>query len=57
MSDETFVNLLSFALGFPPMEKQALLEAAAICNRASRLCEIFEFALGGGGTEGAGSIH
>lgn len=57
MSDEMLVNVLSFSLDFPPLEKQALLEAAAVRDRTARLGEMLEFGLGGGGFEGAGSLH
>ncbi len=57
IEDEMFVNLLCFGLDFPPMEKQALLEASALHDRAARLCEFLQFALSGAGSGGSGSIH
>lgn len=43
--DELFVNLLCFALHFPPLEKQALLEAPSVVERATRLCDAVRFTL------------
>ncbi len=57
MSDEVLVNFLCQSLDFPPMDRQSLLESAAICNRAARLCEVIEFALGSGGFGGSESVH
>lgn len=57
VSDEMLVNFLSYAIDCPPMEKQALLEASSLGDRAGRLCQILEFALGGGGFDGGGTVH
>ncbi len=51
------VNFLSFALDWPPMEKQALLEAGSTGERAARLCQVLEFGIGGGGSQAGGSVH
>jgi len=48
ISDELLVNFLCYALDFSPLEKQALLETAAVSERARRLCEVIQFALEGG---------
>jgi len=56
MSDELLVNFLSYALDFPPIEKLALLQAAAITNRAHRLRELLQLTIAevgsGGGSDG-----
>jgi hypothetical protein len=57
VSDEMLVNFLSYAIDSPPLEKQALLEASSLEDRAGRLCQILEFALGGGGFERGGTVH
>jgi hypothetical protein len=45
LSDELLVNFLCYALEFSPMEKQALLEADCLADRAGRLCDVVQFAL------------
>ncbi len=58
MSDEVFVNFLSYALGFPPVEKMALLQAAAVGNRASRLRELLDLTIAeSGSSSGEGWVH
>lgn len=57
LSDEVFINFLCFALDLPPIEKQALLEAAAVCQRAERLAEILRFRRSEVGQPGSGSVH
>ncbi len=57
MSDGLLVNFLGYALDWPAMEKQALLEAPTLDERSARLCQVLEFALGGSGFEGSGSVH
>jgi Lon protease-like protein len=54
VSDELLINFLCYALDFPPLEKQALLEAPAVLERAERLCEVVQFAIDGG-SPGGGS--
>jgi Lon protease-like protein len=49
--DEMFVNLLCQTLRFSPLEKQALLEAGTLTERAARLCEVVQFALEAGGLD------
>jgi Lon protease-like protein len=49
VSDEMLVNLLCHVLQFSPLEKQALLEAVSLAERAERLCEVIQFALEAGG--------
>ncbi len=44
--DELMVNFFCFALGFSPLEKQGLLEAASLAERAARLADVAEFTLG-----------
>jgi hypothetical protein len=43
--DETFVNFFAQHLDLAPIEKQALLEAATLGDRASRLADVLEFRL------------
>jgi Lon protease-like protein len=43
--DELFVNLVSQQLGLPVIERQALLEADGLDQRAERLVEVLEFHL------------
>jgi Lon protease-like protein len=50
---EMLVNSLSILLPFDPEEKQALLEAPTLANRRETLVTLMEFALCGGGDEGA----
>lgn len=45
LSDETLVNLFCFALDLPVVEKQSLLEARSIDDRAAQLLETIEFHL------------
>jgi hypothetical protein len=45
LSDEQLINFLCYALDFSPMEKQALLEAPALVDRGTRLCDVVQFAL------------
>ena len=46
VSDELLVNFFCYAMEFDPLEKQALLETTSLDERAERLCEVVEFALG-----------
>jgi Lon protease-like protein len=48
-SDELMVNVFCHALQFSPIEKQALLEAGSLVERARRLCEVIQFSLDAGG--------
>jgi uncharacterized protein len=43
VDDETFVNFLAQHLDVAPLEKQALLEAVTLADRARRLTEVLEF--------------
>ncbi len=45
VDDETFVNFLAQHLELAPLEKQALLEARSLGERAARLCDVLEFQL------------
>lgn len=45
VDDETFVNFLAQQLDLAPIEKQALLEAPSLAERAGRLAEVLEFRL------------
>jgi len=45
LSDHLLVNFFSYALDIAPLEKQDLLEAASLSDRAERLREILEFHL------------
>jgi hypothetical protein len=45
VDDETFVNFLAQNLDLDPLEKQALLEAASLDDRALRLADVLEFRL------------
>ncbi len=45
LSDELLINFLSYAIDFPPMEKQALLEAPGLAERGLRLCDAMQFAI------------
>ena len=45
LTDDLLVNFFSYALEIAPLEKQGLLEAATLPERAQRLCEILEFHL------------
>ncbi len=50
---ELLINSLSILCPFDPEEKQALLEAPTLANRRETLVTLMEFALRGGGDEGA----
>jgi hypothetical protein len=50
---ELLINSLSMLCPFDPEEKQALLEAPNLANRRETLVTLMEFALAGGGDEGA----
>jgi Lon protease-like protein len=43
--DELFVNFIAQQLDLPPIERQALLEASTLAERARRLIEVLEFQL------------
>jgi hypothetical protein len=43
--DETFVNFFAHHLDVSPVEKQALLEAPTLAERAARLRDVLEFRL------------
>lgn len=45
LSDEMLVNFFSYVLDVPPLEKQTLLEAETVRQRAERLREVIEFHL------------
>jgi len=45
LEDEFLVNFFSFHLDFMPIEKQGLLEAATLSERAERLCDMLDFKL------------
>jgi Lon protease-like protein len=45
VDDETFVNFLAQHLDVDPLEKQALLEAVTLPERARRLTDVLEFRL------------
>jgi uncharacterized protein len=51
--EELLVNSLSILCPFDPEEKQALLEAPTLAGRRETLVTLMEFALRGGGDEGA----
>jgi uncharacterized protein len=51
--EELLVNSLAILCPFDPEEKQALLEAPTLSNRRETLVTLMEFALCGGGDEGA----
>ncbi len=51
--EELLINSLSILCPFDPEEKQALLEAPTLTNRRETLVTLMEFALRGGGDEGA----
>ncbi|PZQ52638.1 MAG: ATP-dependent protease [Rhodovulum sulfidophilum] len=50
---ELLINSLSILCPFDPEEKQALLEAPTLSNRRETLMTLMEFALRGGGDDGA----
>lgn len=43
LSDEVLVNILSASLDFTPLEKQLLLEADTVLQRARRLSDLLQF--------------
>ncbi|HJQ98597.1 MAG TPA: LON peptidase substrate-binding domain-containing protein [Candidatus Polarisedimenticolaceae bacterium] len=45
VDDETFVNFLAQHLDVAPVEKQAMLEAGSLAERARRLSDVLEFRL------------
>jgi len=45
VDDETFVNFLAQHLDVEPLDKQALLEATTLAERARRLADVLEFRL------------
>ncbi len=45
VDDESMVNFLSQHLDVPPLDKQAMLEAATLVERAGRLVDVLEFRL------------
>lgn len=53
-SDEALVNALAAACPFDPQEKQALLEAASIADRAALMVALCEMDMG---ISGPGAIH
>jgi uncharacterized protein len=55
--DEALVTALSGALPFDPPEKQALLEAATLAERAQTLAALMSFAAGPGGSGASGSLQ
>jgi len=57
ISDELLVNSLCHVLDFPPLERQALLEAQPLSARAQRLCDVLRFALEAAGGEGSRWRH
>jgi len=61
LNDDLLVNFFSYALGLAPLEKQGLLEAASLVERAERLLDILEFRIqelrSGPQTPGSGRSH
>jgi len=57
VSDGLLVNFLCYALDFPPLEKQALLDVESLEQRGKRLCEVVQFALEAGGVRGDDKYH
>jgi len=55
VDDETFVNFLAQHLDVAPLEKQAMLEATSLAERARRLIDVLEFRLQELPTQPAGS--
>ncbi|MBI4519026.1 MAG: LON peptidase substrate-binding domain-containing protein [Deltaproteobacteria bacterium] len=57
LSDELLVNFFSYAVEVPGLEKQALLEATSLAQRARSLCTVLEFHLEARrlGAQGAGA--
>jgi Lon protease-like protein len=45
LSDELLVNFFSYVLEIPPLEKQTLLQAMSIQQRAERLRDVIDFHL------------
>jgi Lon protease-like protein len=56
VDDETFVNFLAQHLDVAPVEKQAVLEAATLTDRARRLIDVLEFRIQELPTQPAGSL-
>lgn len=54
VNDRTFVNFFCYALELSPLEKQSLLEAGTLAQRAARLADVVEFALHAGPAPGDG---
>jgi uncharacterized protein len=48
IADDLLVNFLCYALKLSPIEKQALIEATSLAERAQRLCDVMQFALDAG---------
>jgi Lon protease-like protein len=63
IEDEFLVNFFAFHLDFLPIEKQGLLEAATLTERAERLCDMLDFKLSeaqwpeAGGGSGKPKVH
>ncbi|HLK09919.1 MAG TPA: LON peptidase substrate-binding domain-containing protein [Candidatus Binatia bacterium] len=57
IEDEVFVNFFAQHLDLEPLEKQALLEAPSLGERAARLRDVLEFALEGLRVTACGSPH
>jgi len=63
LEDEFLVNFFAFHLDFMPIEKQGLLEATTLAERAERLCDMLDFKLSetqwpeGGGGSGKTRLH
>jgi Lon protease-like protein len=45
LSDELLVNFFSYVLEIPPLEKQTLLQAPSLQERAERLRDVIDFHL------------
>jgi Lon protease-like protein len=54
IGDEFFVNFFAFNLDFLPLEKQSLLEAETLEDRAERLRDILDFKMAAGNWGGKG---
>ncbi len=54
IDDEIFVNFFAFHLDFLPLEKQSLLEAETLGERAERLRDILDFKMTAGRWGGKG---
>jgi uncharacterized protein len=63
IEDEFLVNFFAFHLDFLPIEKQGLLEALTLAERAERLCDMLDFKLSeaqwpdAGGGSGKPRVH